>query len=87
MVNSTMGKLQVVETDLESLIPLRDAAEMLGLDPSTLRKRAAGTARLTIIAQGRKLFMVRGEVIAHRQKIIDDARRRTDVLRLIRDPT
>ena len=78
-------KLRVVETDSEALIPLRTAADMLGLDPSTIRKRAAGTANLTLIPQGRKLFLVRDEIIAHRRKLIDDARRRTDVLRLVRN--
>jgi hypothetical protein len=78
-------KLRAIETDSEALIPLRLAAEMLGLDASTIRKRAAGTSGLTIIPQGRKLFLVRGEVIAYRRKLIDDAHRRTDVLRLVRN--
>ncbi len=76
--------LRDVESDLEALIPLREAAGMLGLDPSTIRKRAAGTADLTIILQGRKFFLVRSEIIAHRRKLIDDARQRNDVLRLVR---
>lgn len=75
--------LQKLETDLDALIPIREAATLLGLDPSTIRKRAAGTATLTIVPQGRKLFLVRGEVLAHRQKLIEDARRRVDVLRLV----
>ena len=41
---------------------------MLGLDVSTIRKRKGGTEYLTLIPQGRKLFLVRGEVIAHRRK-------------------
>jgi len=69
--------------DVEELISLRKAASMLGLDPSTIRKRAAGTDQLTIIAQGRKLFLVRGEVIAYRRKLIEDARQRMNVLRLL----
>lgn len=69
--------------DPEALIPLRVAAEMLGLDPSTIRKRAAGTDELTLIPQGRKLFLVRREVVAYRSRLIDDARRRTDALQLI----
>lgn len=76
--------LRSVETDLDALIPLREAADLLGLDPSTIRKRSAGTAQLTVVHQGRKLFLVRGEIIAHRRKLIDDARRRNDVLRLVR---
>lgn len=76
--------LRSIETDMDALIPLRKAAELLGLDSSTIRKRSAGTASLTIVRQGRKLFLVRGEIIAHRKKLIDDARQRNDVLRLVR---
>lgn len=75
--------LQSVDTDLDALIPLSEGAKLLGLDPSTIRKRAAGTEALTLVPQGRKLFLVRGEVLAHRKKLIEDARRRTDILRLV----
>lgn len=78
------NRLQAVDSDLETLVPLREGAAMLGLDPSTIRKRAAGTAKLTIVRQGRKLFLVCGEIIAHRHKLIEDARRQNDVLRLVR---
>jgi hypothetical protein len=78
-----MKKLHRIETDLEALIPLREAATMLGLDSSTIRKRAADTATLTLVPQGRKLFLIRGEVLAHRKKLIEDARRRTDILHLL----
>lgn len=78
------AKLKVTESDLEDFIPLAEAARMLGLDPSTLRKRKAGTETLTIIPQGKKLFMIRGEIIAHRQKLVEDARRRTDIFRIVR---
>jgi hypothetical protein len=69
--------------DLEDLIPLSEGAVMLGLDASTIRKRKAGTETLTLVRQGRNLFMVRGEIIAHRAKLIDDARNRNNVLRLV----
>lgn len=72
------------QSDPDDFIPLREGARMLGLDVSTIRKRKAGTDQLTIIAQGRKLFLLRGEVIAHRRKMIEDARQRNDVLRLVR---
>ena len=68
---------------MDDLISLAKAAEMLGLDPSTIRKRKADTASLTLIPQGKKLFLIRGEVIAHRTKKIQDARHRTDILRLV----
>jgi len=73
-----------VDSDPDALIPLAKAAGLLGLDPSTIRQRKAGTAALTIVPQGRKFFLVRGEVIAHRQKLIDNARRRIDLLRLVK---
>lgn len=72
------------ESDPEDFISIARAAEMLGLDPSTIRKRKAGTETLTIVPQGKKLFLIRGEVIAHRRKLIEDARQRTDVLRIVR---
>jgi len=76
--------LKAIESDLDDLIPLARAAEMLGLDPSTIRKRKAGTETLTIVPQGKKFFMIRGEIIAHRKKLVEDARRRTDILRIVR---
>jgi hypothetical protein len=76
--------MKLVDDDCETLIPLVKAAGMLGLDPSTLRQRKAGTGSLTVVLQGRKLFLVRSEVVAHRRKLIEDARRRNDVLRLVR---
>lgn len=78
-----IANLKQVETDLDDLIPLSVAAERLGLDPSTIRKRKADTQNLTIVRQGKNLFCVRGEIIAHRAKKIEDARRKTNPLRLI----
>lgn len=77
------AKLKVHETNLDDWIPLAEAARMLGLDPSTIRKRKADTANLTIIPQGRNLFLIRGEVIAHKKKKEEDARQRTDILRIV----
>lgn len=82
---SARAKFKAIESDLDDLISLARAAEMLGLDPSTIRKRKAGTETLTIIPQGKKFFLIRGEVIAHRRKLVEDARRRTDILRIVRD--
>ncbi len=76
--------IKLVDDDSETLISLAKAAGMLGLDPSTIRKRKAGTEILTIVPQGRKLFLVRSEVVAYRRKLIEDARHRTDILRLVR---
>jgi hypothetical protein len=76
--------LKLLDSDSDALIPLAEGAKMLGLDPSTIRKRKAETEGLTIVPQGRKFFLIRGEVIAHRQQLIDNARRRNDILRLVR---
>lgn len=78
------ARLKIVDSDMDNLIPLSRAAEMLGLDPSTIRKRMAGTETLTIVPQGKNFFLVLGEVIAHRAKKVEDARRQNDVLRLVR---
>jgi hypothetical protein len=77
------ARFKTIESDPDDLIPLAAAAKMLGLDPSTIRKRKAGTETLTIIPQGKKFFMIRGEIIAHRQKLVEDARRRTDIFRIV----
>lgn len=77
------SKFKISESDMDDWIPLAEAARMLGLDPSTIRKRKADTDTLTLIPQGRNLFLIRGEVIAHKAKKVEDARRRTDILRLV----
>lgn len=76
-------KLAPRSDDPMDLIPLADGASMLGLDSSTIRKRMAGTENLTIIRQGRNLFVIRSEVVAHRGKLIEDARRRNDPRKLV----
>jgi hypothetical protein len=62
----------------EKLITLREAAERLRLDESTLRKRQAGTAHLTLVRQGtgqrRRIFLVESEVEAHVREMIARAR-------------
>lgn len=68
----------------DQFISLSEAAGMLGLDPSTIRKRQAGTEGLALIRQGRKLFLIRDEVLAHRARLRVAAQRRADVLELIK---
>jgi hypothetical protein len=62
----------------EKLITLREAAERLRLDESTLRKRQAGTDHLTLVRQGtgqrRRIFFVESEVEAHVRNMIEQAR-------------
>lgn len=77
------ANLKPVKVDMDDLISIAEGARMLGLDPSTLRKRKAGTETLTIIPQGKKLFVIRGEIIAHRRKLVEDAQRRTDIFRIV----
>lgn len=79
------GKLNIVESELDpdDLIPISVGAVRLGLDTSTIRKRKAGTEKLTLIRQGRNLYMVLGEVIAHRAKMTEHARRKNSPIRLV----
>lgn len=63
----------------EKLIPLRAAAELLGLDESTIRKGRAGTDCLTLVRYGTSqrppIFLIRSEVERFKQDSIDAARR------------
>jgi hypothetical protein len=62
---------------------------MLGISPDDMRRSYAIAHGLTIIdqsrpgAQRRRLFLVLGEVIDHRRKLIEQARQRTDVNRML----
>ena len=60
------------------LLTLKEAAELLRLDESTVRKGHAGTAHLTKVRQGggkrRRVFLVRSEVEQHIRQMIDEAR-------------
>ncbi|HEX8773739.1 MAG TPA: hypothetical protein VF735_09010 [Pyrinomonadaceae bacterium] len=63
---------------LDELIPLKEAAEMLCLDESTIRKGRAGTANLTRVRQGagkrRRVFLLRSELELHIRLLITDAK-------------
>jgi hypothetical protein len=65
-----------------TLITLREAAEMLRLDESTIRKGRAGTDVLTLVRQGRgkrqPIFLVREEVEAHIKSLVEHARRQKE---------
>lgn len=71
--------------DPDDLIPLSEAARMLGESIDNLRRGYCAAHGLTLIddhkpgAQRRRFKMVRGEVIAHRQKMIQNARERMNV--------
>jgi hypothetical protein len=61
-----------------TLIPLREAAEMLRLDESTIRQCKAGTDTLTLVRQGsgkrQPIFLIREEVEAHIEGLVEYAR-------------
>lgn len=48
-MNRNHNSLQAVDSNLEALILLSEGTHTLGLDSSTISKRAAGTAELTIL--------------------------------------
>jgi hypothetical protein len=73
------SRFKTIESDPNDLIPLSEAAKRIGVDPSTIRKRKAGTHSLTLVRQGRGLYVLRGEILAYRQRLIDDARRRNNL--------
>lgn len=54
-------------------MPLKEAAEYLHLDESTLRRGLCGTERFAKIYQGRLVFFVRSQVIAHKRNMIQSA--------------
>jgi hypothetical protein len=66
-------------SSVATLITLKEAAEMLRLDESTLRKGRAGTAHLTLIRQGtgrrQPIFLLLEEVEAHVASLVANARR------------
>ncbi len=67
------------ERPLSILIPLREAAEMLCLDESTVRQGKTGTASLTKVRQGTgvraRVFLIRTEVQEHLASLIETAKR------------
>ena len=71
-------KKQQLEYTGPRLIPLRQAAEILCLDESTVRKGEAGTAHLKRVRQGtgqrQRIFLILEEVQAHIESLIEHAR-------------
>jgi hypothetical protein len=57
----------------EDLMPLKEAAEYLYLDESTLRKGLCGTGEFAKIYQGRLVFFIRSQVVQHKQRLIQAA--------------
>jgi hypothetical protein len=67
-----MTKKQAATTS--RLVPLREAADLLHLNESTIRKGLAGTAELTKIRQGVRVYLLRDEVDAHIAFLIETAK-------------
>jgi hypothetical protein len=48
-----------------TLISVKEAAELLGLGAAAIRTGTQGTASLTRVCQGKRIFLIREEVQAH----------------------
>jgi hypothetical protein len=68
--------------DKVTLIPLKEAAETLRLSTSAIRQRKAGTDGLTLVRQGtgkrQPIFLIREEVEAHIESLVEHARARKE---------
>jgi hypothetical protein len=73
-----MSLIRRGERQKVTLIRLKQAAEMLNLDESTVRKGCAGTAHLTKVRQGsgrrQRISLVLEEVEAHIESLVRYAR-------------
>ena len=60
-----------------TFVKLKDAAEMLQLDESTIRKGRAGTDVLTLVRQGtgkrQRVFLVLEEIEAYKASLVEHA--------------
>lgn len=54
-------------------ISLQDAAELLAIDESSLRKRKCGTEDLNHIQMGRRVVLLESEVVALMERKIEEA--------------
>ena len=59
----------------KTFITVKEAAQILGLPESTVYNRKAGTAKLTRVKHGRSVRMVRQELEAHVDRLINAGRR------------
>ena len=64
----------------KTFISVKQAAEILGLAESTVYNRKAGTAKLTRVKQGKTVRMIRQEIEAHADKLINAGRRESGTL-------
>ncbi len=59
-----------------TFITVKEAANILGLPESTIYNRKAGTAKLTRVKHGKAVRLIRQEIEAHADKVINAGRRR-----------
>ncbi|HYE73769.1 MAG TPA: helix-turn-helix domain-containing protein [Blastocatellia bacterium] len=59
------------------LISLDEAASLLGVDESTIRKNLCGFS-FTKIRLGRRVVIPRAEVVAHIERLIEEARQQAE---------
>lgn len=57
----------------EDWMPLKEVAEYLKLDESTIRKGLCGTGGFAKIYQGRLVFFIRSQVVQHKRSLIEAA--------------
>lgn len=55
-------------------ISVREAAEILNLNPKTVHNGGNGTGHFMRIKQGRLVRLMRSEVLEHRDRLISDAK-------------
>jgi hypothetical protein len=88
----TKVKLPAALSDEERMITLSQGAKILGVSPDAIRKRQApaGVEDLTIIdvsranTQRRRLCLVYSEVTGLRDRLIQTARDRVDIWRMLK---
>lgn len=56
------------------LITVKEAADILGLPQSTVYNRKGGTDKLTRVKHGKAVRLIRQEVEAHADKVINGAK-------------
>jgi hypothetical protein len=70
----------VSEGDFDDHMTVEEASEILGLAAKTIYNRKGGTAHLLRIRQGRTVRLLRAQVMEHKQNLLDEARRRHEMI-------
>lgn len=64
----------------EKFITVEEAANVLGLAPKTVYNRKGGTEGLLRVRQGKTVRLLRSEVLEHKQKRIEEAKRKLKMI-------